>query len=346
MTLPNPTIHKNFHTREESFDDENRASSNQDDAIRASSAGKQRRKASGSPAGDRNQSTADQCVQQPHAALKNRKSTGESANIPKASKLRKGSIAQVSISGMMKLSHKLSIKKRHTHSNIKTKSVGVGQVYSGAGDAAYHGRARGSSIVSATFADPDPANSTYKMPIRKQQSTSDPMQVGQQILNAYLIQQRQRELEEEERKRKQEEEEKSKRKSVDAETAIGANQESTGQSGQQPSGPTGKQTTSNKISRKSFKDFKHISKRIFMRHSSSKMLQQRQGSSSGTDSQHQQSIDSSSGLAGERAGGGNSAGRKVLKIKRSETVFETTNTANFNDHKLLSYQLSSNITNR
>lgn len=212
--------------------------------------------------------------------LRARKSIGSQAEVstPPAGKLatrfRKGSIAQVSISGVMRLSHKLSIKKRH--SNLSTSTAASRNVVSGT---------RNGSIASSSTStshkhhalisrQQSMATSTIPKPIS---ADTDPMEVGQKILNAYLIQQRQRELEEEkERLRKEELEKQAAKESKRRSEQFNSTSPSTitGGDNQSEAHNSGKQQPIVKVSstRKSFRDFKHISRRLFMRNPSSKML--------------------------------------------------------------------------
>lgn len=116
----------------------------------------------------------------------------QSAGSSRMSKLRKGSIAQVSISNVIRLSHKLSIKKRH--SNLSSNRYGQEQRSQ---------QAKRTGQQATGKVDPQ-----------------DPLQVGQQILNAYLARQQQRELEEQELRR---------RKELEAKAAKPERQDSEGQ---------------------------------------------------------------------------------------------------------------------
>jgi len=221
------------------------------------------------------------------------------------SKLRKGSLAQVSLGGVVRLSHKLSIKKRHSN--------------------------------SASAGARKSAANKHQSALERTQT-----QVGQQILDAYLVQQRQRELELEELRLAEEaklrsEQKRSESASSVGQQAAGALQQQQQQQLQQRADrqPVAKSSSN----RKSFKDFRHISRRIFMRHSSNKLLQQsfntmssnRDGSENGNDQSCASGDQSSNAKDKDK-------GRGRLKIKRSETVFESSPL-----NARLFHQLSSNM---
>lgn len=358
MTLPNPMVHKAAYSPGSEPEEEKApkeqlqsqtimvAAAATESPTRASSTQPtgERRKTSGPSGSKANLSqetfhvSQQQQQQKQHALLKSRKSMGDqSAAEPaapmKAPKSRRGSIAQVSLSGMKRLSHRLSMKKRHTHSSMQTKSVLVGQAtdfYSSGSRAEFEqprGRARGASVVSAASG----ALTLFgggKSPISKQASSTDPMQVGQQILNNYLLEQRQRELERQEEERRQLASESAQRKSTDLPATANNPSSSMDNQAAKESQCSREGTVvaaaarqSVKSSRKSFKDFKHISRKIFKRHSSSnKMLQQQSNAPLAAMASSSAILDRSVDLNLKKAD------KKLLKIKRSETVFETTAT--------------------
>lgn len=279
----------------------------------------------------------------------------------RAGRLRKGSIAQVSLSGVLKLSHKLSIKKK--------------QLSTGSSGSELVGKQRASKRQSVR-------QQQLQHQHRQQSDQKDPMQVGQQILEAYLVDQRQRELEEAEQRRRQAAEEEAKRRASREQAAelaaslglspqpdmpLARHGNNKPQQQQQQRQPISKVSAS----RKSFKDFKHISRRIFMRHpSGSKMPLQQQHSSASSSSFSAISplltgavMNPSSTQTSQQTGppttvvASGSLGlkptdkdrdkdkrRSVLKIRRSETVFETAgiSSSTAQDRRLLQ-QLSANL---
>lgn len=309
MTLPNPTIHKD----QEQASDSNECCSNlsQTDSRDASATLAPLGNVENDEQGARKESHrkrkpafgsqqvldgGQQAAPISHSKARARKSIGgaqasEIAIAGKLNKLRKGSLAQVSISNVMRLSHKLSIKKRH-HSNQTTN-----------GSDEHNPSKRGSSIVSST--------SSIGCSISRQQSMADRnlMQVGQQILDAYLTQQQ--------RKKEQLEEEERKQREVEELANQSNRQQAKGETGQQP-------IVKISSTRKSFKDFKHISRRIFMRRSSSKILQKQQSSSSTNSALQQQQQQPQQQQQTKTGNEKDKSRRTLLKIKRSETVFETT----------------------
>lgn len=266
------------------------------------------------------------------SALRGRKSIGSQVEVPHTSRLarlRKGSIAQVSISGVMRLSHKLSIKKRH--SNLSSSNVPASSSPSSAWRRKDGGNKSAGSNKHHAIISRQQSMATTVVGI----SDKDPMEVGQQILNAYLVEQRQRELEqeqerlkEEERKRKAAEENKRQHSTTSSEQNLPAGQQQA-QIKQQP-------IVKVSSTRKSFRDFKHISRRIFMRHSSSKVLVPNLTSNTPTTTSTDSPTSSAHGqqqaVLGQQSWDVSSyksdkdKRRNLLKIKRSETVFETTQT--------------------
>lgn len=255
---------------------------------------------------------------------------------------RKGSIAQVSISSVKRLSHRLSIKRRaHRTESFATEWARRPS-----------GLSKQQSLLSSTTG----ASSSHA-------ALEDPLRLGQQILDAYLEQQRQRELEEREQKRRDAEK---RAAELAAATPTNQNSSSSGdpqqQQQQQARQPIVKVSLSSST-RKSFKDFKHISRRIFMRHSSSnKMVQQAAKSplalSAGSSCSSASSVNlgsASSPGAGhqqqpqphqqrqqvQHQASSPPKRRNVLKIKRSETVLETRSGSSPSSR--LSHQLSANI---
>lgn len=293
---------------------------------------------------------------------------------------RKGSIAQVSISGVMRLSRKLSIKKWHSNitgannnsaANATTISGGSAAVFAAAAAAAASttsssSRARASLVSTGSSGTcigslVNSASSRHQSVVGAAgiNNTRDPVQLGQQILNAYLIQQRQRELEEEQERIRREE---LARASTTIGSSVSTNLDQTNTTGQASNNPMQQQqqhllqrttTTTTcqpivKISstRKSFRDFKHISRKIFMRgHSSNKVLQQTLSmgptiapSGAGVSLHQEQKDFNSNNNNNNKSPSPNnsldsqttvntrekSSRRNILKIRRSETVFEAT----------------------
>lgn len=310
-------------------------------------------------------------------------SAGPSSGSVGGVKLRKGSIAHVSISGMKRLSHKLSIRKKSHHQRRDQQHQrNSGQDLSG-NQSSYAdlqlrrqsvGKQR-SLVSSLTGGRIGGASRQSSAQHPSDTDRADPLAVGQQILNAYLVAQRQRELEEEERRRREQMErqaamEEVKRSSggpgsgsASADTpSAGAGQagisgqQSTDSSQHQQSG--GQQVnqqqspshqTRGESRRKSFRDFKSISRRLFMRASSSKLLQQTSSVSSTATTlpSYQESMCSSSGgiaTTGGHMGASKqisgissqqpppSRRRNLLKIKRSETVNESSSSHHQHQH--------------
>lgn len=205
--------------------------------------------------------------------LRGRKSIGSQAEVEAApavgrlARLRKGSIAQVSISGVMRLSHKLSIKKRHSNLSASASTSSKNVVSGRNGSIAAALTHKHHAVISR---QQSMATSVLPKPIS---GDKNPMEVGQKILNAYLVQQRQRELEEEQERLRKEEQERQAAKESKRRSEQYSSQVATSTSGEQQQSAA-KQQPIVKVSstRKSFRDFKHISRRIFMRHPSSKML--------------------------------------------------------------------------
>lgn len=294
----------------------------------------------------------------------------------RASRLRKGSIAQVSLSGVLKLSHKLSIKK---------KQLSTGS----SGDAGNNKRrliamasSSGSELTSGKQQKAAKRQSVRKRQLQhqhhQQSDQKDPMQVGQQILEAYLVEQRQRELEEAEQRRRQAAEEEAKRRASREQAAelaasLGQPAQPEARHGNNKAQQQRQPILKVSASRKSFKDFKHISRRIFMRHpSASKTPLQQQHSSASSSSFSAISplltgaaMNPSSTQTSQPSGppttvvASGSVGlkptdkdrdkdkdkrRSVLKIRRSETVFETAGISSSatQDRQLLQ-QLSANL---
>lgn len=244
-----------------------------------------------------------------HLKLMSRKSTGDqlesSPQINQKAK-RKGSIAQVSMSGVKRLSHKLSIKKRHSN---KPQPAMMGR------------RSSGLSSGSANSQTPQLVAAAQgrhrKTLMSKQQSSlssadkqSNPIQVGKQILDAYLAVQRRRQLEAQLEAEKAAAEEGAE-KSSEPQRSSAANSELAARDAQQqqPSRSAFVRGSGNST-RKSFKDFKHISRRIFAWQSSSKMLKQMSlATSQPSDKEKLEKLDRL-----ER--------RKLARVERSETVYE------------------------
>lgn len=314
MTLPNPTIHSKDYAPPvragQTEDDENRRPRTGAEQDQGAARSRDRRRGSAADKTSRRDSATSVPPKERAGAHKSSSVAGSAPSPTKSKASRKGSIAQASISGVIRLSHRLSIRKRHSNMN--------------AGEA----RRRGSSSACAP-----PVSKLVSLVQGPGGDRADPLQVGQQILDAYLADQRQRELQEEEQRR-------AAPGAADttgptAGGATGADQQQQPGAGQRQ--PNAKGALS---SRKSFKDFKHISRRLFMRHSSSKILQQQLSSTSSGDmrADNSRSLDKPSEPAAQ-AGAGHERRRHLLKIKRSETVFEAATSSGAR----LSHQLSSNI---
>jgi hypothetical protein len=342
---------------------------------------------------------------------------------------RKGSFAQVSISGVKRLSHRLPLRKRHSQMQAGPLPAGApparqqrsplspmrrqvscavsesaaatfgGAAAAETGAARAAGKRKLSLAQCAAPSSPSPTSSSPPPPslppaatandaateaalvasataaaaaaASSQEHSRDPIELGRQILDAYLAAKRQQELEQEEQERRRQE-------AAAAEAgeakdgspgAPGGHEEPTAAAtkagrhsdlrapGAKQHQPLVKTPSS---SRKSFRDFKHISRRLFMRHSSSKSIQVQQQSSitsagGGSVSSLQQAafkrLNSGAG-AGDVAGSAGRLssietkhsvdvqyrsqniaeaqqpkGRRLLRIKRSETVFEAATTA-------------------
>lgn len=246
-----------------------------------------------------------------------------SDGISRFTKLRKGSIAQVSLSGVMKLSHRLSVK-RPKSSNRSGSKTGT--------------RFPSLSRKSPTIVHYDDDKGSLN-------DENDPIRLGKQILDAYLIEQKKREeLEAQRAKEEAEARREASSPNVDPNQAPRLHSQpkqsvsnnsnnnniiSSANLAQDPNqSSSGKQDKFSKgsNSRKSFKDFRNISKRIFSRHSSSKQLQSQQSDSfQGQQTSNTSSIPPSTADKNviETKKGHDTKSRSVFKLKRSETVMET-----------------------
>lgn len=314
MTLPNPVIYKRFDSDdEENENDAENVKTGYEGAKRHDERGQSDDFGSSRPliSAENRPQSASPMKSSGHSSV-TPDQHGDSANdkTSRLLKLRKGSIAQVSITGMMKLSHKLSIKRRQSQH-------------------------RDTRYPSLSRKAPSIARSDEKQ-------GNDPMLLGRQILDAYLDEQRQREAIEAQKALEQ-----AKLAGEDSNPTVnvgdsGANlaHDTTIASGssydtQKTTGSRKQSLIKGSSSRKSFKDFKHISKRIFNRHSSSKNLQSQQsetsqsgqsGSGVGSNSHSPSGATAGamiSGTVDKEKKRNSEANRSVFKIKRSETVIET-----------------------
>ena len=243
---------------------------------------------------------------------------------------RKGSIAQASISSMVRLSHKFSIRRHraatgalsgHAHTNSNPNSSWSANARRRGSSSAAWRRPRGQSPLL------DSAAATMGDSL----GAPDPLAVGQQILDAYLLAQRKREAQAaqspEEPQRSGSQASESLQQAAGEAAAPKARQQAQQQQQQQP--PIVRMQS---VTRKSFRDFKHISRRLFMRHSSSKTLHSSHSTASSQDvpPNSQAATPLQPATKTQSSGGPSSAltnaahRRHLLKIKRSETVFETT----------------------
>lgn len=369
MTLPNPIIDSDGATLDES---DSRLTRHQRQTTPDRRA--KRKQSELSAASDLESQQARHQAKQsiwnrPRAPATGSQLANDQARQARHAKLRKGSIAQVSISSVMRLSHKLSIKKRH--SNLIEAS-----------SSAETRRRRNSAAtsVSALFRTNSRAqtksSSGSKNLLDKTDSQRDPLQVGQQILNDYLERQRQREADEfranQLRQTQLEFDEQQAVVCTDRKLS-GATASAHPESSRGDQQALERQQLAKSISstsRKSFRDFKHISKRLFMRHSSSRLVQSpvadaiviaapstvttsevactpkvfKPGQSlAQTSSLTFAANDQPSGLGLYTGETLKDKRRKLFKIKRSETVVESSSEA---PNVLPSHQTSSCSANR
>lgn len=269
MTLPNPIVYKGAQE-----DVEARSARNP----RQTAADKRgwRKQSELSATGDielqqsRQQTRAN--VSHRSRALAGSQFTSDQARQARHVKLRKGSIAQVSISSVVRLSHKLSIKKRH--SNL---------IDGGSSAESRRRRSSAATSIGSLFGSharvqsrPNLCNKTAPNGAEPEQ---DPLQVGQQILNDYLERQRQREADESRDRAEalQDSQAQQQQAALDNDRKSSATLAACelGRTGPDLQAHERQQLakSSSSTSRKSFRDFKHISRRLFMRHSSSKLVQ-------------------------------------------------------------------------
>lgn len=334
MTLPNPMIYSEK-TRSTKAHQASSSSPNQKLDRRA---------------GDLSSSNDLYGSQQALASLQSTKQAGKlrlsaGERQARAAKLRKGSIAQVSISGVKRLSHKLSIKKRHSN-------------MIGGGAELRRRKSSAAASIGALFgaharpSQPSPSlGAAYDI-------EEESLRRGQEILDKYL-EDKEREAEqlrarlEAEQEQQQQQQHGATGSSPDinrkSPNSAGKSSTTAGQSGGYAGGrdqrtgerqPLGKSVSA--ANRKSFKA--SISRLLFMRHSSSKLIQPSQPLltsllASNTSSNQMQAAtannqalkhsDSSACTSMQVGETVKDKRRHLFKIKRSETVNEPSVSINF-----------------